>query len=70
LNDPGSVFDRPRDVLDAPGLSVGQKRQILRQWKQEVVLRLVAEDENMSGSPANADRLRQISNALIALEAS
>jgi len=67
MNDPGSIFEQPGDVVDNMELSREQKIKILQQWKQEITLRLVAEDENMPGAPANADRLRAVNDALVAL---
>ncbi len=66
--DPGSVFDKPGDVVGNRALSRGEKIEILRQWKQEVTLRLVAEEENMVGDPQNSDRLQQVTEALTELE--
>ena len=68
MNDPSSVFAKPGDVLDNPELSREQKIEILRQWKHDITLRLIAEEENMAGSPENSDRLRQVTDALIALD--
>ena len=68
MNDPSSVFEKPSDVLDNLELSAEQKIEILQQWKQDVMLRLVAEEENMPGDPENSDRLKAITDALIALE--
>ena len=69
MHDPSSVFDRPADVVRNRVLSHGEKIEILRQWKQEVSLRLVAEDEaDMAGDPQTSDRLQQVSEALIVLE--
>jgi hypothetical protein len=68
MNDPGSVFNKPSDVIDNMELSRQQKVTILQQWKQEVLLRLVAAEEDMTGDPEDANRLKEISNALIALE--
>ena len=68
MNDPSSMFDQPGDVIGNTTLSRGEKIEILRQWKQEVTLRLVAEDEDMPGDPQNSDRLQQVTRALVALE--
>lgn len=68
MNDPSSVFQKPSDVLDNMELSSEQKIEILRQWKQDIMQRLVAEEENMTGEPGNAERLKQVTDALIALE--
>jgi hypothetical protein len=68
MNDPSSVFEKPSDVLDNMELSTEQKIEILKQWKQDIMLRLVAEEENMAGTPENSERLKQVSDALILLE--
>jgi hypothetical protein len=68
MSDPSSVFEKPGDVVDNMELSREQKIDILTQWKQEVTLRLVAEEENMPGDPGNSDRLQELTDALIALE--
>lgn len=68
MNDPSSVFEKPSDVLDNLELSTEQKIEVLQQWKQDVMLRLVAEEENMPGNPENSDRLKAITDALIVLE--
>lgn len=67
MNDPSSLFEKPSDVLDNMELSLEQKIEVLQQWKQDVMLRLVAEEENMPGDPDNSDRLKAIEDALIAL---
>lgn len=66
--DPGSVFDKPGDVVGNTALSRGEKIEILQQWKQEVTLRLVAGEEGMAGDPQNSDRLQQVTEALVAVE--
>ncbi len=69
MHDPSSMFDRPVDVVRNRALSHGEKIEILRQWKQEVTLRLVAEEEaEMPGDPQSSDRLQQVSEALVELE--
>jgi len=67
MQDPSTLFNTPRDLLEAPDLSAQQKAVILDQWKNDVLQRMVAEDENMDGDPGNAQRLRQITNALDAI---
>ena len=32
---PGSVYDRPRDVVEDPTLSIGEKRAILASWASD-----------------------------------
>jgi len=69
MHDPSSVFDRPADVVRNRELSHGEKIEILRQWKQEVMLRMIAEDEaEMPEDAKNPDRLQQVSEALVVLE--
>jgi len=68
MQDPSTLFDTPRDLLEAPDMSASQKIELLEQWKSDVLQRMVAEEENMAGATDNAERLRQISNALEALE--
>jgi len=69
MRDPSSQFDSPRDLLDAPELSARQKIVLLEQWQDDVLQRMVAEEENMRGDPDNAERLQQITNALAVLKA-
>ena len=68
MQDPSGLFDSPRDLLEAPDLSVKQKLEILEQWKDDVLQRMVAEEENMEGDPDNAERLQQITNAIEAIK--
>lgn len=69
MHDPSSMFDRPVDVVRNRALSHGEKIEILRQWKQEVMLRQVAEEEaDMSEDAKNSDCLQQVSEALVELE--
>lgn len=68
MSDPSSVFEKPSDVVDNMELSRRQKIEILTQWKQEVTQRLVAEEENMAGDPDNSERLKELTDALIALK--
>lgn len=67
MQDPSTLFNEPSDVLEVPELSTQQKVVVLRQWHSDVLQRMVAEEENMEGDPGNAERLRQIANALEAL---
>jgi hypothetical protein len=67
MNDPSSVFEKPSDVIDNMELSAEQKIEVLQQWKQDIMLRIVAEEENMAGTPENSERLKQVTDALIAL---
>ena len=49
LHDPAGAFAAPGDVVDAEGLTLDQKRQILRQWEIDARELSVAEEENMGG---------------------
>lgn len=68
MHDPSSVFDDPDDVVDNTALSRGEKIEILQQWKQEVTLRLVADEEAMPGDSKDSERLQEVSEALVELE--
>ena len=49
LVNPSTLFDCPRDVVGALGISDFQKIEILRCWDYDVRLEEVAQEENMSG---------------------
>lgn len=68
MSDPSSVFDKPSSLVDNMEFSREQKIEILRQWKDDVLQRIVAEEEAMPGSSDNSDRLKEVSNALLSLE--
>ncbi|HKJ05624.1 MAG TPA: hypothetical protein VJ974_08515 [Geopsychrobacteraceae bacterium] len=65
--DPGSVFDRPEDVLVDNSLTLDQKINILRRWEYDARELAVAEEENMGGGPPNV--LPEILSALQSLHA-
>jgi hypothetical protein len=67
LLDPTSVFGRPAEVFDNPGLSREEKIRILRRWEYDARELEVAEEENMGGGPP--DQLDQVLDALHRLEA-
>jgi hypothetical protein len=68
MKDPAHVFKTPTDLFENEELSKGQKIAVLEQWKDEIILYFVAEDESMAGNPENAERLKLVSDALIALK--
>ncbi|MCJ2181022.1 hypothetical protein [Novosphingobium album (ex Hu et al. 2023)] len=49
LLDPSVVFERPADVVSAPGISGAEKIKILHRWEYDVREEEVAQEENMSG---------------------
>jgi hypothetical protein len=69
--DPASVFQAPKDVLDARGLSPEDKRAILIRWEADADALLRATEEGMP--PADnrnpGEMLRAVHQALEALEA-
>lgn len=64
MRHPADVFKEPLRVLEHADLSAHQKVAILTQWKDEVVQRQKAEEENMGDGGSVADLLREIQNAL------
>jgi hypothetical protein len=65
IANPSKVFDDPMDVLQDPALTLDEKRKILVSWKLEETRLADSEDENMSGG--EADRLREVTLALLEL---
>lgn len=63
--DPGSVFDKPSDVLSAEDLTREQKIEILRRWEYDARELQVASEENMPGN--NSDLLDLVLEALNSL---
>ena len=63
--DPGSVFDKPSDVLQAEDLTREQKIEILRRWEYDARELQVASEENMPGN--NSDLLDLVLEALNSL---
>ena len=68
MRDPDDLFRSPHDVLDSPDLSDEQKAAVLRQWKNEVIQEMVADEENMAGEVDHSALLQEISNALQTLD--
>ena len=69
MRHPAAVFKEPLRVLEHPELSADQKVAILTQWKDEVVQRQKAEEENMGDGGSVAELLREIQNALEQIKA-
>ena len=68
LAEPAAAFGAPNDVVAHPGLSVGQKREILARWAWDEHLQQLAADDAM---PERApSRLDEVRRALCALELS
>ena len=65
LRDPAARFHRPRDVLDAPGLTHEQRLAILRQWERDARALAVAEEEGMAGGEESL--LSRVRRAIAAL---
>jgi hypothetical protein len=63
---PGSVYDRPRDVVADPTLSTGEKRAILASWASDAAA--VASNPALRGIPGSR-RLVRIDEVLEALSA-
>ena len=62
LQDPGSYYDQPHDVLDDEAFNDEQKHEILKQWEYDAKELLVADEENMAGE--SASYLHRIREAL------
>ncbi len=64
---PGSVFESPEQVLDARGLSIDQKIEILLRWENAALHEDVAVEEGMPDG--DSDLVRRILVALGTLNA-
>jgi hypothetical protein len=60
-------FNKPAEVLATDALSREDKIRLLKNWKQDIQIEEVAEDENMHSS--KPDILDEVEKALHALEA-
>ena len=67
MRDPASIFNTPADLAEDPGITRAQKIAALRQWKDEIEQRLIAEAEAMTGNSESAEQLKQVSDALNSL---
>lgn len=63
--DPGSVFDKPSDVLDAEDITRDQKIEILKRWEYDARELQVASEENMPDN--NSGLLDSVLEALHSL---
>lgn len=71
--EPTDYFDSPQAVLDHPGLSAEDKKEILVSWKDELVQLQTATEENMPQLDPEVHKeasLGQVARALEQLEAS
>ena len=72
MKNPATVFGTPVAVCRSQELSREQKRAVLKQWKDQLQLEQTADDENMakeSPHTATAERLQQVTEALLQLDA-
>jgi hypothetical protein len=53
LQSPATVFAKPSDVVNHPGLNVETKFKVLDQWERDARALAVAEEEGMSGGEEN-----------------
>jgi hypothetical protein len=67
LFDPASVFATPEEVVAHPGLTRGQKIDVLKAWEYDAVEAAVATEEGMPGN--ENDLLRRVRLALASLAA-
>jgi hypothetical protein len=67
--DPASVFNAPKDVLGAAGLSAEDKRSILIRWEADAEALLRATGEGMSEFRNPAELLRAVHEAMERLDA-
>jgi hypothetical protein len=68
--DPGAVFDAPKEVLCAPGLSAEDKKAILIRWEEDAEALLRATEEGMepADNRSPAELLRVLHEAIHTLE--
>ena len=70
LSDPESTFLEPRFVAENKGLTRDEKIKVLLDWRQDLIERQTASEENMlreSGSSNVAARLQAVTDALISI---
>jgi len=66
LVNPAAVFASPREVLHDPGLTLADKREVLRRWAWDAwLLELAAEEAMAAGEPSRYEEVRA---ALLALD--
>jgi hypothetical protein len=73
MKNPSTMFGTPEVLDQSTELSVGEKRAILLQWKDQLQQLLIADEENMLRADArpgaNADCLRRVTDILTRLNA-
>jgi len=70
LSNPESTFREPRFVVEDKGLTQEQKVKVLLDWRQDLIERQTASEENMLRERGESDvgaRLQAVTDALIAL---
>ena len=69
--DPASVFNHPRDVIAARGLTEEEKKSILSRWQEDADALLRAADEGMPVEHRSpGELLRAVHEAMQMLDAS
>jgi hypothetical protein len=72
MKNPARTFGTPEAVERSAELTLAQKHDVLRQWKDQLQQLMVATEENMPGpetaSGVNAECLRRIVDALTRLD--
>lgn len=66
IANPTKIFNAPMDVIETPGMTVGEKRAILESWEQEAHLLQTATGENMAGGEPS--RIEDVRKAIDTLE--
>lgn len=70
LSDPAATFREPRLVVEDKGLTHEQKVKVLLDWRQDLIERQTASEENMLREPGESNvgaRLQAVTDALISL---
>jgi hypothetical protein len=71
MKNPNVVFATPELLGSSTLITAGQKRAILRQWKDELEKLLIADEESMlranAQAGANADCLRRVTDMMTRL---
>ncbi|MCC5792410.1 MAG: hypothetical protein JJT82_07375 [Legionellaceae bacterium] len=59
------------DMLEQdPDLDAQQKLQAMRNWRDDIILKLTASEENMDGKPADLEKLAQLNQRIAFYEPS
>lgn len=66
MANPSAYFKSPKDVLKTENISTGQKELILKNWLQQCLQLLKADDEGMTkqSETQNSDSLTAISSSI------